>query len=225
MEHALDLKYAAAIGISVPDLVLSQPDYAEAALDIAEALIHSAQLGVVVIDSVASLVPKAELEGEIGDAHVGRQSRLMSQALRMITPSLGQTLVIFINQLRTSIGGYGAPEITPGGKALKYYAAIRLDIRRVETLQDGDGNRVKVKVVKNKVASPFKVAEFDVYFGSGIDRLGSLVEAALAVGVLDKSGTWIRYNGESIGQGRVNARNWLADHPEAAREIEEKVHA
>ncbi|MFI5046406.1 MAG: recombinase RecA [Acidimicrobiia bacterium] len=228
-EHAMDPVYAAAIGVNVDELLISQPDTGEQGLEIADMLIRSGALDVVVIDSVAALVPKAEIEGEMGDTHVGLQARLMSQALRKLTANLNRsrTICIFINQLREKIGVmYGSPETTPGGRALKFYSSVRLDIRRVESIKDGaeiTGNRTRVKVVKNKVASPFKQAEFDIMYGKGISREGSLLDAGVDLGIVKKSGAWFTYEGEQLGQGRENAKAYLADNLELMVEISDKI--
>jgi recombination protein RecA len=226
-EHAMDPVYAKAIGVNIDDLYISQPDTGEQALEIADMLIRSGALDVVVIDSVAALVPRAEIEGEMGDAHVGLQARLMSQALRKLTHNLNRsrTICIFINQLREKIGiVYGSPETTPGGRALKFYSSVRLDIRRVESIKDGTeviGNRARVKVAKNKVAPPFKMAEFDIMYGKGISREGSLLDVGL--GIVKKSGAWFTYEGEQLGQGRENAKQFLAENLDLMFEISEKI--
>ena len=228
-EHALDPEYAKNLGVDIDALLVSQPDTGEQALEIADMLIRSGAIDIIVIDSVAALVPKAEIEGEMGDSHVGLQARLMSQALRKIAGALNQTktTAIFINQLREKIGVmFGSPETTTGGKALKFYASIRLDIRRIETLKDGTdavGNRTRVKVVKNKVASPFKVAEFDILYGLGISREGGLIDLGVEQGIVRKSGAWYTYEGDQLGQGKENARNFLRDNPDLADEIEKKI--
>jgi recombination protein RecA len=228
-EHALDPVYAHNLGVNLDDLLVSQPDTGEQALEIAEALVRSGAVDLVVVDSVAALVPRAELEGDMGDAHVGLQARLMSQALRKLTGAVNKSraAIVFINQLREKVGVmYGNPEVTPGGRALKYYATVRIDVRRVETLKQGGdsvGNRTKAKIVKNKVAPPFKVAEFDIVFGEGISRVGSLLDLGVNLGVVDKSGSWFSYNGEKIGQGRENAKNYIKNNPEMFAEIEAKV--
>ena len=228
-EHAMDPVYASAIGVNVDELLISQPDTGEQGLEIADMLIRSGALDVVVIDSVAALVPKAEIEGEMGDTHVGLQARLMSQALRKLTANLNRsrTICIFINQLREKIGVmYGSPETTPGGRALKFYSSVRLDIRRVESIKDGaeiTGNRTRVKVVKNKVSPPFKQAEFDIMYGKGISREGSLLDAAADLGIIKKSGAWYTYEGEQLGQGRENAKGFLADNLELMVEISDKI--
>ncbi len=228
-EHAMDVGYARKLGVRTDDLLLSQPDTGEQALEIAEMLVRSGAIDVLVIDSVAALVPKAELEGEMGDAHMGVQARLMSQALRKLTGTISksQTCVIFINQIRQKIGVmFGNPETTTGGNALKFYASQRLDIRRIGAIKNGEvtiGNRTRVKVVKNKVAPPFKEVEFDLMFGSGISREGDLIDLAAAENIVDKSGAWYGFNGERIGQGRENAKEFLKEHPEVMKEIEAKV--
>ncbi len=228
-EHALDPEYARKLGVDTDALLVSQPDTGEQALEIADMLIRSGAIDIVVIDSVAALVPKAEIEGEMGDSHVGLQARLMSQALRKIAGALNQTktTAIFINQLREKIGVlFGSPETTTGGKALKFYASVRLDVRRIETLKDGNepvGNRTKAKVVKNKLASPFKVAEFDILYGTGISREGGLIDLGVEQGIVRKSGAWYTYDGDQLGQGKENARNFLRDNPDIADEIEKKI--
>ena len=228
-EHALDPVYAQALGVNIDELLVSQPDTGEQALEIADMLIRSGSIDIVVIDSVAALVPRAEIEGEMGDAHVGLQARLMSQALRKLTGALSNTgtTMIFINQLREKIGVFfGSPETTAGGKALKFYASVRLDIRRIETLKDGTdavGNRTRVKVVKNKMAAPFKQAEFDIIYGVGISREGSLLDFGVEHEIVKKSGAWYTYEGEQLGQGKENSRNYLVANPEVANEIEKKI--
>ena len=228
-EHALDPVYAQAIGVNVDDLLISQPDTGEQALEIADMLIRSGALDVLVIDSVAALVPRAEIEGEMGDTHVGLQARLMSQALRKLTGNLNKsrTICVFINQLREKIGVmFGSPETTPGGRALKFYSSVRLDIRRIEAIKDGTevvGNRTRVKVVKNKVAPPFRQAEFDIMYGKGISREGSLLDVGVELGVIKKSGAWFTYEGEQLGQGRENAKNFLSENLDMMVEISEKV--
>ena len=228
-EHALDPEYAKALGVDIDELYIAQPDNGEQALDICEALVRSGAIDVIVIDSVAALVPRAEIEGEMGDSHVGLQARLMSQALRKITGALSNshTTAIFINQLREKIGVmFGSPETTTGGKALKFYASIRLDVRRIETLKDGVeavGNRTRVKVVKNKMAPPFKQAEFDIVYGQGISREGSLIDVGVEQAIVKKSGAWYTYDGDQLGQGKENARNFLRDNPDLADEIEKKI--
>jgi recombination protein RecA len=228
-EHAMDPVYAAAIGVNVDDLYISQPDTGEQGLEIADMLIRSGALDVVVIDSVAALVPRAEIEGEMGDTHVGLQARLMSQALRKLTANLNRsrTICIFINQLREKIGVmFGSPETTPGGRALKFYSSVRLDIRRIESIKDGaevTGNRTRVKVVKNKTAAPFRQAEFDIMYGKGISREGSLLDVAVDLGIVKKSGAWFTYEGEQLGQGRENVKAFLAENLDLMVEIMEKV--
>lgn len=228
-EHAMDPVYARAIGVDIDQLLISQPDTGEQALEIADMLVRSGALDVVVIDSVAALTPKAEIEGEMGDTHVGLQARLMSQALRKLTANLNKTntIAIFINQLREKIGVmFGSPETTPGGRALKFYSSVRLDIRRIESLKDGAevvGNRTRVKVVKNKVAPPFRQAEFDIMYGKGISREGSLLDMAVDLGLVKKSGAWFTYEGEQLGQGRENAKNFLSENPEIMVELNGKV--
>ena len=228
-EHALDPVSARNLGVDTDSLIVSQPDNGEQALEIADMLIRSGALDVIVIDSVAALVPKAEIEGDMGDSHVGLQARLMSQALRKMTGALAQanTTAIFINQLREKIGVFfGSPETTTGGKALKFYASVRMDIRRIQTLKNGEdavGNRTKVKVVKNKMAPPFKTAEFDVLYGEGISREGSVLDMALETGIVKKSGSWFTYEGDQLGQGRENVRKFLKDNPGVVDEIEHKV--
>jgi recombination protein RecA len=228
-EHAMDPLYAQNIGVNVDDLYISQPDTGEQALEIADMLIRSGALDVVVIDSVAALVPRAEIEGEMGDTHVGLQARLMSQALRKLTANLNRsrTICIFINQLREKIGVmFGSPETTPGGRALKFYSSVRLDIRRIESIKDGaeiTGNRTRVKVVKNKVSAPFKQAEFDIMYGKGISREGSLLDVAVDLGIVKKSGAWFTYEGEQLGQGRENVKAFLGENLDLMVEIMEKV--
>lgn len=228
-EHALDPEYAKKLGVDIDNLILSQPDSGEQALEIVDMLVRSGALDLIVIDSVAALVPRAEIEGEMGDSHVGLQARLMSQALRKITGALNQskTTAIFINQLREKIGVmFGSPETTTGGRALKFYASVRLDIRRIETLKDGTdavGNRTRVKVVKNKVAPPFKQAEFDILYGQGISREGGLIDMGVEHGFVRKAGAWYTYEGDQLGQGKENARNFLKDNPDLADEIEKKI--
>ena len=228
-EHALDPEYAKKLGVNVDELLVSQPDTGEQALEIADMLIRSGSIDIVVIDSVAALVPRAEIEGEMGDAHVGLQARLMSQALRKLTGALSstKTTAVFINQLREKVGVFfGSPETTSGGKALKFYASVRLDIRRIETLKDGTdsvGNRARVKVVKNKMAAPFRQAEFDILFGEGISREGSLIDFGVEHEIVKKSGAWYTYEGEQLGQGKENARRYLKENPELANEIEQKI--
>ncbi len=228
-EHALDINYAKKLGVQIEDLLISQPDYGEQALEIAEILVRSNAIDVVVIDSVAALVPKAEIEGEMGDPHVGLQARLMSQALRKLVSAISKskTSVIFINQIRMKIGVmYGTPETTTGGNALKFYATMRLDIRRGAPIKDGQeviGNRTRVKVVKNKIAPPFREVEFDVVYGRGISREGDVLDLAVEANVVDKAGTWYSYSGERLGQGRENAKSFLREHPELLSEIEQKM--
>ena len=228
-EHAMDPVYAAAIGVNVDDLLISQPDTGEQALEITDMLIRSGALDVVVIDSVAALVPRAEIEGEMGDTHVGLQARLMSQALRKLTANLNRsnTICVFINQLREKIGVmFGSPETTPGGRALKFYASVRLDIRRIESIKDGaeiTGNRTRVKVVKNKCAPPFKQAEFDIMYGKGISREGSLLDVGVDLGLVKKSGAWFTYEGEQLGQGRENAKTFLSENVDMMVEISERI--
>jgi len=228
-EHALDPGYAKALGVDTDALLVSQPDTGEQALEITDMLIRSGALDIIVIDSVAALVPRAEIEGEMGDSHVGLQARLMSQALRKITGALNhsQTTAVFINQLREKIGVmFGSPETTTGGRALKFYASIRLDVRRIETLKDGAeavGNRTRVKVVKNKMAPPFKQAEFDIVYGTGISREGSLIDVGVEQGIVRKSGAWYTYEGDQLGQGKENARAFLRDNPDLADELEKRI--
>ena len=228
-EHALDPDYAKKLGVDIDALLVSQPDTGEQALEIADMLVRSGSIDLIVIDSVAALVPRAEIEGEMGDSHVGLQARLMSQALRKLTGGLNQTntTMIFINQLREKIGVFfGSPETTAGGKALKFYASVRLDIRRIETLKDGTeavGNRTRVKVVKNKMAPPFKQAEFDILYGVGISREGSLIDFGVDQGIVKKSGAWYTYDGDQLGQGKENARNFLLQNPDIAADIEKKI--
>lgn len=230
-ENALDPKYAEALGVNVDDLLLSQPDTGEEGLEIADALISSGAVDIVVVDSVAALVPRAEIEGEMGDAHVGLQARLMSQALRKLSGSINKTktIAIFINQIREKVGVmFGNPETTPGGRALKFYSTIRLEIRRGEQIKDGTdviGNRTKVKVVKNKVAPPFRRAEVDIMYGQGISKTGELLDMAVEKDLVNKSGAWYSYGDERIGQGRENAKQYFADHPEAQEELMKKVRA
>ena len=228
-EHALDPVYAKNIGVDIDELYISQPDSGDQALEITETMVRSGAMDIIVIDSVAALVPKQEIEGDMGDAHVGLQARLMSQALRKLTPVISKSncVVIFINQLREKVGVmFGNPETTTGGRALKFYASVRMEVRRIETLkQSGEmvGNRVRVKVVKNKIAPPFKEAEFDIMFGKGISREGDILDLAASIDVVNKSGAWYAYNGNKIGQGRENAKIYLASHPEVMQEIEMKV--
>jgi recombination protein RecA len=228
-EHAMDPNYARAIGVDVDQLLISQPDTGEQALEIADMLCRSGAIDVIVVDSVAALTPRAEIEGEMGDTHVGLQARLMSQALRKLTGNISKTntIVIFINQLREKIGVmFGSPETTPGGRALKFYSSVRLDIRRIESLKDGAeivGNRTRVKVVKNKVSPPFRQAEFDIMYGQGISREGTLVDLSVDLGIVKKSGAWFTYEGEQLGQGRENAKTYLKENPEVMMEISDKV--
>ena len=228
-EHAMDPVYAAKLGVNVDDLLISQPDTGEQALEIADMLVRSGAVDVVVIDSVAALTPKAEIEGEMGDSHVGLQARLMSQALRKLTANIkrSNTLVIFINQIRMKIGVmFGNPETTTGGNALKFYASVRLDIRRIGAIKSGEevvGNQTRVKVVKNKVAPPFKQADFEILYGEGISRLGEIIDLGAKTGLLDKSGAWYSYNGTRVGQGKDNVRTYLKENPELARELEAKI--
>jgi recombination protein RecA len=228
-EHAMDPVYARAIGVDVDELLISQPDTGEQALEITDMLVRSGALDIVVIDSVAALTPRAEIEGEMGDTHVGLQARLMSQALRKLTANLNKTntICIFINQLREKIGVmFGSPETTPGGRALKFYSSVRLDIRRIESIKDGVevvGNRTRVKVVKNKVAPPFKQAEFDIMYGKGISREGSLLDIGVDLGLIKKSGAWYTYEGEQLGQGRENAKQFLTENPEIMVEVSERI--
>ena len=228
-EHALDPEYAKKLGVDTDSLLVSQPDTGEQALEIADMLIRSGAIDIIVIDSVAALVPKAEIEGDMGDSHVGLQARLMSQALRKITGALAATgtTAIFINQLREKIGVFfGSPETTTGGKALKFYASVRLDIRRIETLKEGSepvGNRTRVKVVKNKMAPPFKQAEFDILYGVGISKEGSLIDMGVEHGFVKKSGSWFTYDGDQLGQGKENARSFLRDNPEIAQVLEQQI--
>ncbi|EOS56935.1 MULTISPECIES: recombinase RecA [Paenibacillus] len=228
-EHALDPSYASKLGVNIDELLLSQPDTGEQALEIAEALVRSGAVDIIVIDSVAALVPKAEIEGEMGDSHVGLQARLMSQALRKLSGAISKskTIAIFINQLREKVGVmFGNPETTPGGRALKFYSTIRLDVRRVETIKMGNdmvGNRTRIKVVKNKVAPPFKQAEIDIMYGEGISKEGSILDIGTELDIVDKSGAWYSYAGERLGQGRENAKQFLKEHPEIANAIEQKI--
>ena len=228
-EHALDPSYAKKIGVDIDNLIVSQPDTGEQALEIAEALIRSGAIDIVVVDSVAALVPKAEIDGDMGDAHVGLQARLMSQALRKLAGTINKTnaTIIFINQLREKVGVmFGNPETTAGGRALKYYASVRMDIRRIEAIkQDGEvvGNRTRVKIVKNKVAPPFREAEFDIVYGKGISKEGSVLDLAVDLDIIEKSGSWFSYNGEKIGQGRENVKRQLAENPKFMEEVEKKV--
>lgn len=229
-EHALDVLYAKNLGVDVENLLVSQPDFGEQALDIVETIARSGAVDVIVIDSVAALTPKAEIEGEMGDSHMGLQARLMSQALRKLTGVLHKmnTTVIFINQIRMKIGamGYGTPETTTGGNALKFYASVRIDVRRIATLKQGDsqiGNRVRAKVVKNKVAPPFRQAEFDIMFGEGISKEGEIVDYGVKLDIIDKSGSWFSYKDIKLGQGRENVKAYLKEHPELAQEIESEI--
>lgn len=228
-EHALDAGYAANLGVNIDELLVSQPDTGEQALEIAEALVRSGAIDVLVIDSVAALVPRAEIEGEMGDAHVGLQARLMSQALRKLSGAISksQTVSIFINQIREKVGIiFGNPEVTPGGRALKFYSSVRLDVRRVEAIKQNDeiiGNRTRVKVVKNKVAPPFKIADFDILYGQGISAEGALIDMGTELKILQKSGAWYSYNNERLGQGRENVRVFLKEHPDLTAEIEQKI--
>jgi len=230
-EHAFDAEYAKKLGVDIDALLVSQPDTGEQALEIADMLVRSGALDLIVVDSVAALVPRAEIEGEMGDSHMGLQARLMSQALRKITGALSQskTTAIFINQLRDKIGVFfGSPETTTGGKALKFYASVRMDIRRIETLKDGQeavGNRTRVKVVKNKMAPPFKQAEFDILYGVGISREGSLLDLGVDLGIVKKTGAWFTYESDQLGQGKENSRQFLIDNPDLANEIEGKIRA
>jgi len=228
-EHAMDPEYAGKLGVAVDDLLISQPDSGEQALEIADKLVRSGAVDIIVVDSVAALVPRAEIEGEMGDSHVGLQARLMSQALRKLTSTIAKskTSIIFINQIRQKIGVmWGNPETTPGGLALKFYSSVRLDIRRIESVKKGDeilGNKVRVKVVKNKVAPPFRQAEFDIMFGIGIDRNGYLVDMGVNEGIIEKSGAFFSYKNEKLGQGRDNAKTYLAENPQVAEEIENTI--
>ena len=231
VEHALDPIYASALGVDIDSLLVSQPDTGEQAMEICEALVRSGAIDVVVVDSVAAMVPRAEIEGEMGDSHVGLQARLMSQALRKLTGSIGKTntIVIFINQLREKVGVmYGNPETTPGGRALKYYASVRIDVRKIEALKQGGeivGNRTRAKVVKNKVAPPFKEAEFDIMFGQGISKVGEILDIGVDMGIVNKSGSWFSYGETRLGQGRDNIKEYFLQNPDLAKEIEEKVFA
>ena len=228
-EHALDPAYAKNIGVDIDELYISQPDSGDQALEIAETMVRSGAMDIIVVDSVAALVPRQEIEGDMGDSHVGLQARLMSQALRKLTPVISKSncVVIFINQLREKVGVmFGNPETTTGGRALKFYASIRMDVRRIETLkQSGEmvGNRIRVKIVKNKIAPPFKEAEFDIMFGKGISKEGDILDLAVSVDLVNKSGAWFAYNGNKIGQGRENAKSYLAEHPEVMEELEKKI--
>ena len=228
-EHALDPVYAKNIGVDIDELYISQPDSGDQALEITETMVRSGAMDIIVVDSVAALVPKQEIEGDMGDSHVGLQARLMSQALRKLTPVISKSncVVIFINQLREKVGVmFGNPETTTGGRALKFYASIRMDVRRTETLkQSGDmvGNRTRVKIVKNKIAPPFKEAEFDIMFGKGISKEGDILDLAVSCNLVSKSGAWFAYNGDKIGQGRENAKTYLREHPEVMEELETKI--
>jgi recombination protein RecA len=230
-EHALDIQYAQNLGVNLQELLISQPDTGEQALEIVDSLVRSGAVDLIIVDSVAALTPKAELEGEMGDSLPGLQARLMSQALRKLTAHVKKTncTVIFINQIRMKIGVmFGSPETTTGGNALKFYSSVRLDIRRTGTIKKGEdaiGNETKVKVVKNKVSPPFKTAEFDIVFGQGVSRLGEVIDLAVANGFVEKAGAWYAYNGEKIGQGRDNAKDFLKENPDLAKEIENKVRA
>ena len=230
-EHALDPTYARALGVNIDNLLIAQPDTGEQGLEICEALVRSGALDVIVVDSVAALVPRAEIEGEMGDSHVGLQARLMSQALRKLAGAISKSncVAIFINQLREKVGiVYGNPEVTPGGRALKFYSSVRIEVRKGETLKNGAdviGARTKVKVVKNKIAPPFRTAEFDVMYGTGISRTGELLDIAVNLDIIQKSGSWFSYKGERIGQGRDNCKDYLATHPDVAAEVEEQVRA
>ena len=230
-EHALDPVYAKKLGVDIDNLIVSQPDTGEQALEITESLVRSGALDVIVVDSVAALVPKAEIDGDMGDSHMGLQARLMSQALRKLAGAINKskTVIIFINQLREKIGVmFGNPETTTGGRALKFYASVRLDIRKIENIkQDGEfkGSRVRVKVIKNKVAPPFREAEFDIVYGEGISKAGNILDMAVNLDIIEKSGSWFSYNGERIGQGRENVKNWLKENPEVLKEVEDKVRA
>ncbi len=228
-EHALDPVYSKNLGVDIENLIVSQPDTGEQALEIAEALIRSGALDIIVVDSVAALVPKAEIDGDMGDSHIGLQARLMSQALRKLAGAVNKskTVIVFINQLREKVGVmFGNPETTPGGRALKYYASVRLDIRKIENIkQDGEviGNRAKVKVVKNKVAPPFREAEFDIIYGKGISKSGNILDMAVNLDIIEKSGSWFSYKGERLGQGRENVKTYLENNPEVMQEVETKV--
>ncbi len=230
-EHALDPQYASKLGVNIDELLLSQPDTGEQGLEIAEALVRSGAVDIIVIDSVAALVPKAEIEGDMGDSHVGLQARLMSQALRKLSGAIGKSKVIaiFINQLREKVGVmFGNPEITPGGRALKFYSSVRLEVRRIESIKQGNdlvGNRTRIKVVKNKVAPPFKQAEVDIMYGEGISRVGSIIDIGAEIDIVQKSGAWYSYEGERMGQGRENAKQYLKDNPDIANIIEAKIRA
>ncbi len=228
-EHALDPSYAKRLGVDIENVIISQPDTGEQALEIAESLVRSGAIDIVIVDSVAALVPKAEIEGEMGDSHMGLQARLMSQALRKLAGSINksQATIIFINQLRDKIGVmFGNPETTTGGKALKFYASIRLDIRRIDSIKQGDeilGNRTRVRVVKNKVAPPFKKAEFDIMYGTGISKVGSILDAGVSADIINKAGSWYSYNDHKLGQGRENAKDFLTENPEIALDVENKI--
>jgi recombination protein RecA len=228
-EHALDPAYIARLGVNLNDLLISQPDYGEQALSIVETLVSSSAVDVIVVDSVAALVPKKELEGDMGDSHVGLQARLMSQALRKLTgmTSKSKTVIIFINQLREKVGVmFGSPEVTPGGRALKFYCSVRIDVRKIESIRKGDvviGNRVRAKIVKNKVAPPFREAEFDIIFGEGVSRAGDILDLAVELKIIDKSGTWFSYKGERIGQGRENSKEYLKSNPKVMTELEKLI--
>jgi len=228
-EHALDPSYASKLGVNIDELLLSQPDTGEQALEIAEALVRSGAVDIIVVDSVAALVPKAEIEGDMGDSHVGLQARLMSQALRKLSGAISKskTIAIFINQLREKVGVmFGNPETTPGGRALKFYSSVRLDVRRIETIKQGNdmvGNRTRIKVVKNKVAPPFKQAEIDIMYGEGISKEGSLIDIGTELDIVQKSGAWFSFDGERLGQGRENAKQYLKDHPDVAGVIEKQI--
>lgn len=228
-EHALDPVYARNIGVDIDELYISQPDSGDQALEIAETMVRSGAMDIIVIDSVAALVPRQEIEGDMGDSHVGLQARLMSQALRKLTPVISKSncIVIFINQLREKVGVmFGNPETTTGGRALKFYASVRMDVRRIETLKQGGemiGNRTRIKIVKNKIAPPFKEAEFDIMFGKGISKEGDILDLAVGLNLVSKSGAWFAYNGDKIGQGRENAKNYLTEHPEIMAELDKKI--
>ena len=228
-EHALDPVYAKKLGVDIDNLIVSQPDTGEQALEIAEALVRSGALDIIVVDSVAALVPKAEIDGDMGDSHIGLQARLMSQALRKLAGAINKSksVIVFINQLREKVGVmFGNPETTPGGRALKFYASVRLDIRKIEQIkQDGEvvGNRAKVKIVKNKVAPPFREAEFDIVYGKGISKEGNILDIAVNLDIIEKAGSWFSYNGERIGQGRENVKKYLAENPDIAEEVEKKI--
>ncbi len=228
-EHALDVNYSAKLGVNVEDLLVSQPDTGEQALEVAETLVRSGAVDIVVIDSVAALVPKAEIEGDMGDSHMGLQARLMSQALRKLTAAISKSLttVIFINQIRMKIGVmFGNPETTTGGNALKFYSSMRLDIRKIDSLKEGQeiiGGRVRVKIVKNKVAPPFRQAEFDIYFNEGISKIGEIIDLGVDKGIIEKAGAWYSYSGNKIGQGRENVREYLKNNPEVAADMEQKI--